>query len=269
MSHDYDPATGTEARDQFHYSFTIDLKDADTDKPLTVRLQSGDKNGSGWQDITAAGATVSSLTYSGSGTTWEGELLYDVNSLGVAEGSGIIQQVRIVFDYTVKDGSVGTLDSTGIRDLYAYTGDYLHAQSAVLEGNQLSAEFKADTDLVMDTGKLTVRDLTLRNGSETWNLTDKATISSPASDGTITVAYELEGIEIDPSLDRNLSMTLSYSDKDGAIDDWQSLDESSVRIAPTIEVNPHVEGPEPEGYPYPTLFFDMTLNDLKGGSATG
>lgn len=269
MSHDYEPSSSAEYRDQFHYTFTIDLKDADTAKPLTVRLQTGDKNGGGWQDVTASGATVSSLSYSGSGSTWEGEMLYDVDPLEVAEDSGIVQQVRIVFDYTLKDGTSGTLDSTGIRELYAYKGNYLDAQSAVLKGNQLAAEFKADTDLVMDTDKLTVKDLTLRSGSESWNLTDKATISAPAADGTISVAYELDGIEIDPSLDRTLSMTLSYSDKDGAIDDWQSQDECSVRIAPTIEVNPHVEGPEPEGYPYPTLFFDMTLNDLKGGSATG
>lgn len=268
MSHDYEPSSSAEYRDQFHYSFTIDLKDADTAKPLTVRLQSADKNGSGWQDVTASGATVSSLSYSGSGSTWEGEMLYDVDPLEVAEDAGIVQQIRIVFDYTLKDGTGGTLDSTGIRELYAYKGNYLDAQSAVLKGNQLAAEFKADTDLVMDTDKLTVRDLTLRSGSESWNLTDKATISKPASDGTITVAYELDGIEIDPSLDRNLSMTLSYSDKDGAIDDWQSQDECSVRIAPTVELDPHVYGPNPEGSPYPVLTFTMTLNDLKGGSAS-
>lgn len=268
MSHDYQPSATAEYRDHFHYNFTIDLKDADTNKPLTVRLQSADKNGSGWQDVTASGATVSSLSYSGSGSTWEGEMLYDVDPLAVAEDSGIVQQVRIVFDYTLKDGTSGTLDSTGIRELYAYKGNYLHAQSAVLKGSQMMAEFKADTDLVMDTSKLTVRDLTLRSGSESWNLTDKATISKAAADGTISVAYELDGIEIDPALDRNLSMTLSYSDKDGAIDDWQSQDECSVRIAPTVELDPHVDGPNPEGSPYPVLTFTMTLNDLKGGSAT-
>ena len=42
-----------------------------------------------------------------------------------------------------------------------------------------------------------------------------------------------------------------------------------MKNAPTVTVDPKVEGPEPEGYLDPTLFFDMTLNDLKGGKATG
>ena len=42
-----------------------------------------------------------------------------------------------------------------------------------------------------------------------------------------------------------------------------------MKKAPTVVVDPKVEGPYPEGYLYPTLFFDMTLNDLKGGKATG
>ena len=42
-----------------------------------------------------------------------------------------------------------------------------------------------------------------------------------------------------------------------------------MKNAPTVTLKPKVEGPEPELYPYPTLFFDMTLNDLKGGTATG
>ena len=42
-----------------------------------------------------------------------------------------------------------------------------------------------------------------------------------------------------------------------------------MKKAPSVVLDPKVEGPEPEGYLYPTLFFDMTLNDLKGGTATG
>lgn len=40
------------------------------------------------------------------------------------------------------------------------------------------------------------------------------------------------------------------------------------RKAPVIELDNYVYGPDPED-PYPTLSFDMKLNDLKGGSAKG
>ena len=45
--------------------------------------------------------------------------------------------------------------------------------------------------------------------------------------------------------------------------------EPIVKIAPSVVLDLQVKGPEPEFYEYPTLFFNMTLNDLKGGSATG
>ena len=46
-------------------------------------------------------------------------------------------------------------------------------------------------------------------------------------------------------------------------------DEPDKKKAPVIELDDYVRGPEPEGYDFPTLFFDMKLNDLKGGSAKG
>lgn len=39
--------------------------------------------------------------------------------------------------------------------------------------------------------------------------------------------------------------------------------------APVIDLDPSVQGPDPEMIEYPMLFFDMKLNDLKGGSAKG
>ena len=41
------------------------------------------------------------------------------------------------------------------------------------------------------------------------------------------------------------------------------------KIAPVVDLEKAVQGPDPEMYDYPTLFFTMKLNDLKGGKATG
>jgi|GEM_PF-2713134 len=271
LSHDY--TAGTE--DLFHYSFVLNLEDADTDQPMTVRLQYGNTNGTGWTDVPAGGSTVSSLSYDSSSEstgTWQGELLYDVLPMELDPGSGVVRRIRIAYDYILKDGSKGkTLYSDDVNDnLWAYKGDYVHGDSAVLSGNDLSAKFKVDTDLVMDTGKVTAEGLTLKYGDKTYSIPlADASVSPVADDGTITVSCTLDGIEVAPGGDNSLTLALTYTDKNGAINKWQSSAASNLKVAPTIEVSPYVNGPAPEGYPYPVMSFDLMLNDLKGGSATG
>lgn len=43
----------------------------------------------------------------------------------------------------------------------------------------------------------------------------------------------------------------------------------SKKEKPVVDLEKQVQGPQPEGFEYPTLFFEMKLNDLKGGKATG
>lgn len=268
------PGIDDEYWDLFTYVFKLDLKDADTSKPLSVRLQYGDRNGSGWTDLPAEGDTVNTLNYSGSETTWEGELTYDIFPMPIPEGTGILRQIRIVCDYTLTDGTAGSVYSTAVRELYAYKGDYLRGVSAELKDGVLTASYQVNMDLVMDAGKLSVYELRLWSGNgygDDWDLEGKADVDiSP--DGTVNVSYTLDGEEIDPAEENSLGLALSYDDKDGAIDRWVSYDRTYFDVvthnAPTASLT-DVEGPTQEMLLFPYLTFTMDLNDLKGGSAIG
>ena len=266
-----------EYADLFVYVFRINLNDADPSKPVTVRLEYQDSSEGSWNDCPERGDTVRTLTWSGTGSSWEGELAYDILDLDLGNALGWLWQTRIVCSYTLTDGTAGTVLSTDIGELYAYKGDYAEGVSAELRNGVLTATYKVDRTLVLDTSpeKLEVVDVTLWTGDgyfDWWDITDKATISPVASDGTITVTYTLDGEPVTPGKECRLSMQLLYNDKDGAITDWGSWADATFEIPrtpPTVVLDPEVRGPEPEGFFYPTLFFDMTLNDLKGGTAVG
>ena len=221
--------------DTFHYGFTIELNDTDITKPVTVRLQYGSREGEGWTDCLPGRETVNTLTYDGTGSEWTSELAYDLSTLEVQTGAGLLRKIRIVCDYTLTDGTEGTIYSTEIRDLYAYTGDYLHAESAELADGVLTAVFSLDTSLVLDvsSGKYTVDELILTTGSgdDGWkSIRDEAAVEF-GTDGRITVTYTLQDGEVlDPAADHMLGMSLIYNDLDGVINDWDSYDSIDFEV---------------------------------------
>ncbi len=268
------PEEGDPGRDLFRYSFTLNLYDADTSRPITVRLQYGGADGSGWTDCPEEGETAGTLTYAGTGSTWEGELSYDVLPVVLdEEETGLLRQVRIVCDYTLTDGTEGTVYSTDCGVLYAYKGEYLQAESAKLKDGVLTAVFRADTDLVLDTGKLTVTAVGLRSGEDSGPvLTEEAEVSAADEDGRITVTWVVDDAVmkgLDPAADNGLVLALLYEDKDGAITGWESSAGRHFNIPPAIYLDPYVSQPEDEGWGLPALWFEMTLNSLRGGSAVG
>jgi len=258
--------------DLFHYIFSLDLNDADTSKSLTVKLQYKENSGGAWTDCPLEGDTVNTLSYSGTGNTWEGTLLYDVYPIDVI---GLLHQVRIACSYTLTDGTAGTVYSTDSCSLYAYKGDYHSGVSGEIYYGKLSATFQIDKDLVLDVNKPTLQQFALMRTSDwySWDLKNNAEISSVAEDGTFTVTCDIQEETIDPSAEYYLYTVLVYEDMGGAISGWESfaaVENPDILVHNVPEVTTVYYGPDPEWFfPYQHLDFEMTLNDLQGGSATG
>ena len=236
MEREHDEGVASRPVDLFRYAFELDLNDADTDKPVTVWLQYGNSGGSGWTDCASEGYTVNTLTYAGEGAVWNGELAYDLVPVDTGDAGGILRQMRIVCGYTLTDGTAGTVYSTDCGILYAYKGQYLRGESAELSGEKLTAVFRVDKELVLDTGKLTVQGVNLRSAdSGTWNLKEKADVSPVAEDGTVTVTYILNGESLNTDASNVLELELLYEDRGGAIRDWVS----DARISFSAPYIPH------------------------------
>ncbi|MBQ1508798.1 MAG: hypothetical protein IIZ47_05190, partial [Erysipelotrichaceae bacterium] len=266
--HIFNPGIDEEYADLFIYGFSLDLNDADPNQPIVVRLQCGDKDGNGWTDCLVEGDTVNTLTYNGTEDTWTGELGYDILPVVLPEGTGMLEQARIVCEYTLTDGTAGTVYSTDIGELYAYKGEFLHGVSAELKDGVLTAVYEIDRDLVLDVseGKLSLGELTLWSGdgyNDWWDIMDKAEVSPVDENNRITVTYTLDGEALDPLKENELGMALSYSDKDGAIENWQSYDRTNFRIPPVMDLGfDFIEGDVGFG-----VSAKLTPNCMKGGEA--
>lgn len=262
--------------DIFYYGYTISLNDADLSKPVITRLQYGSREGTGWTDCPEEGETERTRTYEDSGTEWDDELIYDVAPLILEDDEGMLRQIRIACDYTLTDGTEGTVYSTDLRELYAWKGDYLHGVSAELTDGVLTAVYELDTDLVLDISedKYTVNELYLWSGD---GLNDGTDIHEQAdiafgSDGRITVTYTLPaGTVLDPQRNNRIGLGLYYDDRDGAIADWDSYDSVTFDVPAPPHVLPDFITLMPTYDDDRMGVFvnaECTLNDLKGGSAT-
>ena len=270
--------------DIFAVSFSLDLHDADPAKPITARLQAGSSAGGAWEDAPTGGNGIPTLSYSGSGGVWSGELAYDAQLVEIDWDhgeTGFLKQLRIACDYTLTDGTAGTAYSTDIRDLYAYGGNYLSDNpdaegfSGTLSGKGLSVSFRLQKELILDADKLKKTRVVVYVG-ETWieMEPEKLTMSPMAEDGSIQLSCPLSAIlQPGESLQAGgydeVLLVLDYKDEDKRID-WSDGTWARIRVrnTPTVEVNPKLIGPYAEEAWYPTMQFLMTLRDLKGGSAT-
>ncbi len=252
--------------DSFYYYFDIELNDADTTKPITVRLQADPYNNGRYEDL-----ADSTITYSGDGGTWSGELVYDIVNVSLENDYGRIWQARIVCDYTLKDGTTGTIYSTDLGELYAYKGDYVYGTSGDFRDGTIYTEFQIKTDIGIDVSKVTPTRLVLWSGSRDWEILDKAEISGPDADGRISISYTPDDGDLDPDADNYMILVLNYEDKDGAIN-WNSATNVNFRVpvsdnlvAPEIQLDRR----EMENAEIPNFVnANIRLNDLKGGSAT-
>ena len=270
--------------DYFSVSFDLDLHDADPTKPITARLQEGGPTGGEWKDIPEGGYSIPTLTYSGSGGIWSGAMAYDmafVNWDWDHGELGALMQMRIACEYTLKDGTAGTVYSTDIKELYAYTGGYLtdnpgaDGNSGKVDSKGLDVTFRVQKDLILDPDKLEKVEVAVYSGN-TWidMEPDKLTMFPMTEEGILRLTCPLADI-LGPgepahsgSLDEVL-LVLLYKDEDKGID-WSdgAWARVKVRNMPTVELDPDLRGPYVEGAWYPTLYYIVTLNDLKGGSAT-
>ena len=268
----------------FSVSFDLDLHDADPDKPITARLQAGSPTGGDWQDIPSGGYSIPSLSYSGSGGVWSGEMAYDMSFVtwDWDHGElGALMQMRVVCDYTLTDGTTGTVYSTDIKELYAYTGGYLtdnpdaDGNSGKVDSKGLDVTFRVQKDLILDPDKLEKVEVVVYIGNTWIDMDpDKLTMFPMTEEGILRLTCPLADIlgpgePAHSGSNDEVLLVLHYKDEDKGID-WRdgAWARVKVRNMPTVELDPYLYGPYGEGAWYPTLFYTVTLNDLKGGTAT-
>ena len=268
----------------FSVSFDLDLHDADPTKPITARLQEGSATGGDWKDIPEGGYSIPTLTYSGSGGVWSGEMAYDMAFVmwDWEHGElGALMQMRVACDYTLKDGSTGTVYSTDVKELYAYTGGYLTHNpdadgfSGKVDGKGLDVTFRVQKDLILDPDKLEKTEAVVYIGGKWIDMDpEKLTMYPMTEEGIIRLTCPLADIlgpgePAQSGGNDQVLLELLYKDEDKGIDwtdgAWARI---KVRNMPTVELDPDLRGPYVEGAWYPTLYYIVTLNDLKGGSAT-
>ncbi len=248
----------------------IELNDVDTSKPVTARLQIGSMDGSGWQDVEDG-----EVTLDGTGTTWSSVLFYNMAYIDYGDALGVLNQMRIVCDYTLTDGTEGTLSSTDCDTLYSYDGVYHEAVSVECKNGIITGVFQIDKSLFadMDPDKFTMDYLAIMAGEydmfdNYWDVTDSedTEMSGPDKDGIVTVKYKLNDEKLVTGDSNHLIFFLDYYDKDGKIA-WTSTS------APLFMY--HNEPEFTLQMPYEAdsdrlgvmLTIDSLLNDLKGGSA--
>ena len=246
----------------------MDLGDADTDQPITAKLQYADIGSENWQDCPSIGNSTVSLSYGGTEATWSGDwLLFDVYQMDLGGAEGMMKQVRIAVDYSLPDGSKGTVYSTDCSRLFAYTGNYITSVSSSYSSNTVSCTFRINTDLVMDLSKLELVLLTLTSmepdSSNIRNILNDADVTAFANDGTFTVTYPLSGETLKPEDRNELVVAFDYEDYNGSIL-WYSTASAALEVtaspfaAPVLD-SANVEKSASAGYSY--VPFAVTVND--------
>ena len=99
-------------------------------KPVTARLEMADIGSDTWTDCPNVGDSVLAVTMAdGTENTWsvgkEDSLVFDIHYMDIGDVIGVLKRIRIACDYTMTDGASGTVYSTDLRELYAYTGDFI------------------------------------------------------------------------------------------------------------------------------------------------
>ena len=210
----------------------------------------------------------SSLSFSGTDANWTGTIHYDATTADFGGADGVLQEMRIVCDYSMPDGSTGTLYSTDCGSIWSYIGDYLKPVSAELRDGTIEAKFTVDTSLVQDLSKLTPTELVLWSGAAKYDLLGAAEIAGPGEDGAVTVRYTLSGESLNTLVYNDVVLAMNYTDMGGAID-WRSeaLVQFDPHTAPTFSL--YLGGfVEPGAYePGCGVSCDIKLNSLLGGQA--
>jgi len=215
--------------DIHHYPFEIDLKDAVS---ITAKLQIADTGGS-FEDCPAVGDSVVSVTYSGTDGTWTCEdLAFDIIAYN-DDFTGTLKKVRIVADYTMPDGTAGSLYSDDVKNLSAYSGDYLLGSSGSITDNTIvSASFQIDTNLITDFGNIEIIQVILESyttgHTDTWDITDHISVSAFNDEGLFTISYTLAGEVFEPNSDKYIYLVCEYNDDNYSISNWVSTNYASL-----------------------------------------
>ncbi len=251
--------------DEFYYDFKIELNDADTSLPITARLQSRAPGSQDWKDVDGY-----TLTFSGTDSTWTDQFIYDIYSVNIGDAIGVLNEMRVVCDYTLMNGEKGSIYSDDVSDIYSYKGEYLEGVSSEIDDGKLTASFRVDKDLVLDMSpsKLKIVQLNLWRGGQYRDIDNIANITGPDTDGIITIEYTLADYERDWDGVYDLILVLDYTDKNGKID-WESVaieaDIVPKHRAPVFTLDIFDGYPGKEAPPFADII--SKLYDLEGGSA--
>ena len=266
----------------FVYAYQIELNDADTTKPLTVKLQYETADGGSWEDVvqySPRDESIAQRSYSDEeeqGSTWTNYLAYDVGRMFSAEP--FVHKMRLVCSYTLTDGTEGEIATTDDADefnlLYTYNGEYVDIESVEYTGGTLIADFRVNTDLVRhaDWRHLTVEEVWINGGSiNDPDVTDIADISLIGEDGTFTVTYDDADKAFSPGDRVSVYLTVSYSDFNDRIREWYSYPYTSYTIPESKLVHPEFTlmniASDSDGMAV-EVEIGTILNDLEGGQAT-
>ena len=198
-----------------------------------------------WTACPEVGDSVLSVAMSdGSENTWsvsgEDSLVFDIHNMDIGEAIGVLKQIRIACDYTMTDGAAGTVYSTDLRELYAYTGDFIFGISGTFKDNTASGTFRIDTGLVSDFDKLEFRQIGFDNSPTYSFRDDSSTVTAIAEDGTLTVTYALTWETFHPESDAYLYVEYLYKDETGGIE-WDSAGSVRLEVLPDSFTAPTLE----------------------------
>lgn len=232
----YNDGIDDEYWDIHAYAFDLDLNDADVLKPVTARLEMADLGSDSWSGCSGGVDSVLSMTMpEGTESTWsvdiEMPLMFDILDLDLEGAEGMFKNIRIACDYTLTDGSAGTVYSTDLQDLYVYKGTFITGISGTLHDNTATGTFKINTGFVSDFGMLEFRKVNYDNSPNYSASYDSSIVSSIAEDGTVTVTYPLTWETFNPEEEAHLYLEYCFTDGTDIIY-WVSAGSVTLEVIP-------------------------------------
>jgi hypothetical protein len=254
--------------ERFYFYFDLVLNDADVSAPVTAKLQYADIGSENWTDCPSLGESVLTSQFNGGDTHWScEEIMFDVFDLEIREPIGLMKRARIAVDYTLTNGNTGTVYTTDLDELFIYKGEFIREVSVSFDGTTIVANYRIDTDLVLDISKLTLRELTVIRirpdiSYDYWNIENEAVITPFAADGSFTVTYNTGDIELLPDDLCYIGIGYDYFDHEGFIE-WNSycsmsFDAPAPFVSPTV-TNTSAEESDGGGYSY--IPFTVSVGD--------
>ena len=261
------------AVDYFIYGFDLTHNDVDLEKGVSVTMQVRDIGASGWSTPAETYITIPTATYTGAGGA---ELTYNSEDITIPDGEiGAVQEVQLVFDYTLTDGSTaGQIQSWSVGPLYAYAGSFVYPGNANTTDSEITASFPLLSTLPNPSGSTVslggVELIPPTGGTPIVLDADSATVSVDASGGSPTVSVTVSTGDADPG-DYVLRAYFVYEDEANNFPAWYSAGQADVTVPVHYDAPEFVAdatGGEFDGETVANVFFNITLNGASGQAGT-